>query len=77
MAMADEPESEDAQLDRRALIETVIAAELERQALDGAQRIDVAAMAEAIEAALAATEPAGPGFDDGRRPEELNATNDD
>jgi len=77
MAMADEPESEDTRLDRRALIETVIAAELERQALDGAQRIDVAAMAEAIEAALAATEPAEPGYDDGRRPEELNATNDD
>jgi hypothetical protein len=75
--MADEPDAQDTDFDRRALIESVIAAELERQALEGAQRIDVAAMADAIEAALAANEPAEPDFDDGRRPEELNATNDD
>lgn len=77
MERADAPESEDGRLDRRALIEAVIAAELERQALEGAMRIDVAAMADAIEAALEASEPAPPDFDDGRRPEELNATNDD
>lgn len=77
MERTDAPESEDGRLDRRALIEAVIAAELERQALEGAMRIDVAAMADAIEAALEASEPAPPDFDDGRRPEELNATNDD
>jgi len=62
---------------RRTLIEAVIAAELERQAQAGATRIDVPAMAAAIESALAAEEPAEPLLDDGRRPEELNATNDD
>lgn len=72
MAMASEPGPE-----RRERIEAVIVAELERQAAAGAARIDVAAMAAAIEAALVAGEPAEPALDDGRRPEELNATNDD
>jgi hypothetical protein len=72
MAMASEPGPE-----RRERIEAVIVAELERQAAAGAARIDVAAMAAAIEAALTAEEPAEPALDDGRRPEELNATNDD
>lgn len=76
MAMVDGSEAS-AGLGRRERIEAVIAAELERQALTGATRIDVAAMADAIEAALAAEEPAAPALDDGRRPEELNATNDD
>jgi len=61
---------------RRAVIENVISAELARQAQAGAMRVDVSALARAIETAISATEPdalAG----EGRRPDELNATNDD
>ena len=64
MAMADEGGA------RRQSIATAIAAELDRQ---GAGGIDVDALAEAIEDALDAPAPA----DEGKHPEELNATNDD
>ena len=57
--------------DRRETIATVIAAELERQARDGAARVDVDALAAAIDVAL------DPPADEGTRPEDLNATNDD
>ena len=57
---------------REVLIEA-ISDELTRQARLGAQRIDVTALAEAIRDAIEATPPS----DEGRRPEELNATNDD
>ncbi|MHA6299848.1 hypothetical protein [Devosia sp. CAU 1758] len=57
---------------RQALI-TALAAELERQAQSGASRIDVDALAQAVEATL---DPSAP-VDEGRRPSELNATNDD
>jgi hypothetical protein len=57
--------------DRRETIATVIAAELERQARDGAARVDVEALAAAIDIAL------DPPADEGTRPEDLNATNDD
>ena len=66
MAMDDET-------DRRQAIATAIVAELERQARDGEPRVDVDALAEAIDLALAPAPPAC----EGRRPEELNATNDD
>lgn len=66
MAMDDET-------DRRQAIATAIVAELERQARDGEPRVDVDALAEAIDLALAPAPPAS----EGRRPEELNATNDD
>lgn len=59
--------------DRRQAIATAIAGELERQAQDGAVRIDIEALAEAIDIALDPPAPA----DEGRRPDELNATNDD
>ena len=59
--------------DRRETIATVIATELERQARDGAARVDVDALATAIDIALDAPAPA----DEGTRPEDLNATNDD
>lgn len=58
---------------RRQVIATAIAGELERQARDGAARVDVEALAGAIEAALTADVPLA----EGKRPEELNATNDD
>lgn len=58
---------------RRQAIATAITAELERQALAGAARVDVDAMATAIEEALDPPPPAN----EGRRPNELNATNDD
>ncbi len=58
---------------RRQAIATALAAELERQAQSGASRIDVDALAQAVEAAL---DPSAP-VDEGRRPSELNATNDD
>lgn len=57
---------------RRQAIATAIAAELERQARDGAPRVDVDALAEAIDLAL---DPAAPASE-GTRPEDLNATND-
>ncbi|QDZ12516.1 hypothetical protein [Devosia ginsengisoli] len=66
MAMDDEN-------DRRQAIATAIKAELERQAQNGAVRIDVEALAEAIDIALDPPAPAG----EGRHPDELNATNDD
>ncbi|KKB86768.1 hypothetical protein VW29_00465 [Devosia limi DSM 17137] len=62
---------------RRGLIAGVIGAELERQAHEGAQRVDVDALAEAIDMALAADEPMAADDDEGKRPDELNATNDD
>lgn len=58
---------------RRAAIASAIAAELQRQAERGAIRIDVDALAEAVEAALVSSEP----FVEGKRPDQLNATNDD
>ena len=66
MAMDDEG-------DRRQAIVTAIADELERQAQDGAVRIDVEALAAAIDSALDPPAPAS----EGRLPQELNATNDD
>ena len=66
MAMDDES-------DRRQAIATAIRAELERQAQNGAVRIDVDALAEAIDITLDPPAPAG----EGRHPDELNATNDD
>ena len=65
MAMDDE-------LDRRQAIATAIAAELERQARAGASRIDVDALAGAIDEMLDPPPPAS----EGKRPYELNATND-
>ena len=66
MEMADEN-------DRRQAIATAISAELERQALAGAGRVDVEALATAIDEALDPVAPAS----EGKRPDELNATNDD
>ena len=58
---------------RRRAIATALTAELERQAQAGASRIDVEALAEAVDLALDPTPPAA----EGKRPSELNATNDD
>lgn len=58
---------------RHQAIVTAIAAELERQAQSGALRIDVEALAAAVEEAI---EPSPP-LAEGKRPEDLNATNDD
>ena len=58
---------------RRQAIITAITAELERQAQAGAARIDVDALAKAVEDALDPPPPMA----EGRRPEDLNATNDD
>jgi hypothetical protein len=55
---------------RRETIASAIAAELERQ---GAAGVDIDALADAVEDAL---DPAPPA-DEGRHPDELNATNDD
>lgn len=66
MAMASEDGS------RRQAIITAITAELERQASDGEPRVNVEALAEAIDSALDPVAPAS----EGTRPEDLNATND-
>ncbi|MCP8883306.1 hypothetical protein NIM87_07330 [Devosia sp. XJ19-1] len=58
---------------RHQAIATALAAELERQAQAGASRIDIEALAQAVELAL---DPALPSSE-GKRPSELNATNDD
>jgi hypothetical protein len=58
---------------RRQAIATAITAELERQALAGASRVDIDALAQAIDEALDPPPPAN----EGRHPDELNATNDD
>ena len=55
---------------RREAIAAAIAAELQRQGVDG---VDVTALTEAVEAALAAELP----LSEGRHPDQLNATNDD
>ncbi|MBJ3785948.1 hypothetical protein [Devosia sediminis] len=58
---------------RRQAIVTALTAELERQAQSGASRIDVEALATAVDGALDPAPPAS----EGKRPSELNATNDD
>jgi hypothetical protein len=58
---------------RRAAIGSAIATELERQAHEGAVRIDIEALADAIELAIAGHGDVG----EGKHPDELNATNDD
>ena len=58
---------------RHQAITTALAAEIERQAQSGASRIDVEALASAVELALDPAPPAS----EGKRPSELNATNDD
>lgn len=58
--------------DQRTAISTAITIELQRQADAGAQRIDVEALADAV---VQAIEPTGPAAE-GRRPEELNSSND-
>lgn len=58
---------------RRQAIVTALTAELERQAQTGATRIDIQSLADAVDTAL---DPAPP-VAEGRRPSELNATNDD
>ncbi|KQN78314.1 hypothetical protein DevBK_15380 [Devosia sp. BK] len=57
---------------QRTAVTTAITVELQRQAEAGAQRIDVEALAEAV---LQSIEPTGPAAE-GRRPEELNSSND-
>ena len=58
---------------RRQAIATALAGELEGQAQSGASRIDVEALASAVEIALDPDMPLA----EGRHPSELNATNDD
>ena len=57
---------------RRQAIATAIAGEIERQAQAGASRIDVDALAEVVDKALDPVPPVS----EGKRPDELNATND-
>lgn len=57
---------------QRTAIATAITAELQRQAEDGAQRIDVEALADAV---MQSIDPAPP-VSEGQRPEELNSSND-
>ena len=59
--------------DRRLTITSALSDELERQAQAGATRIDIEALAEAVETALEPDRPVA----EGKRPSELNATNDD
>jgi hypothetical protein len=56
----------------RTAIATALTAELQRQAETGAQRVDVDALAEAV---LLRLDPLPP-LAEGRRPEELNSSND-
>ncbi|WP_193337327.1 hypothetical protein [Devosia beringensis] len=65
MAMDSEPGL------RRQAIATALAAELQRQGQDGT--IDIDALADAVEVALDPPPPMA----EGKRPSELNSTNDD
>ncbi|WP_338721844.1 hypothetical protein [Devosia sp. XK-2] len=67
-----ETAKDSAQLRHQAIV-TALASELERQAASGASRIDVDALAAAVETALDPLPPMA----EGRHPSELNATNDD
>lgn len=67
MAMDSEPGG------RLRAITAAIAAELHRQGGDSPARVDVRALAQAVDEALEAHLP----LTEGRRPEDLNATNDD
>ena len=67
MAMASDPNL------RRQAIATAIAAELERQGKVGAADLDVGALADAVDRALDPPPPVA----EGKRPGELNSTNDD
>lgn len=58
---------------RQAVIAQAITSELEQQARDGAARVDVDALAAAIDKALDGQDPIA----EGKRPDDLNATNDD
>lgn len=71
MAMASENETE-----RTSAIAEVITHELDRQAQSGAPRVDVPALASAIDAAIVHPAPAA-SVDEGKHPDELNSTNDD
>lgn len=66
-------ETADAPAARHQAIVTALSAEIERQAQSGASRIDVEALASAVGLALDPAPPAS----EGKRPSELNATNDD
>ncbi len=58
---------------RREAIRLAIAGELERQAKGRASRIDIEALADAVETAIGNDRP----FTEGTKPDDLNATNDD
>lgn len=58
---------------RHQAIATAISLELERQVKDGEPRVNVEALTQAVEIALDPVPPAS----EGKRPGELNATNDD
>lgn len=58
---------------RRDTIAAAIATELDRQAGGGAARVDIDALAEAVDKALDVPVSS----DEGKRPDQLNATNDD
>ncbi|SFC79608.1 hypothetical protein [Devosia psychrophila] len=57
---------------RRQAIVTAITAELDRQAKDGEPRVNIEALANAVEIAL---DPVAP-VSEGKHPAELNANND-
>lgn len=59
--------------ERHYVIATAIDTEIDRQAKAGASRIDVNALADAVEDAIAPTKLSL----DGKSPSELNSTNDD
>lgn len=58
---------------RKTAITTALHEEIDRQASAGASRIDVDALAQAVEEVISPTPPQV----EGKRPSELNATNDD
>jgi hypothetical protein len=62
---------------RHVAITTALNEEIDRQAHAGANRIDVDALAQAVEEVIEPDPaPTGPA-DEGKRPSELNSTNDD
>ncbi|RUT30323.1 hypothetical protein EMQ25_13515 [Arsenicitalea aurantiaca] len=62
--------------DRRERIASVIDQELQRQARTSATRLDVSAMADAVDTALGGASLAPGEADEGKTPAELNSSND-
>jgi hypothetical protein len=73
MAILDEA----AGVDARTRVREAIGKELQRQSDEGSTRIDIDQLTEVVVSALESGERPDPAFSEGKRPDQLDATNDD